>query len=273
MGRHDLRGEAKPKVTTTAGREQIEKPEERELEKKKAELASLEAQIVQHELDLATLRTELKAVENHYLATVGILYAELDQIQAQIAEAEARLRPSDLETQQQAADARTQAEESSQTARAIGESKSKLTESLKTLYREIAKRIHPDLATNDADRARRQKLMAEANHAYEEGNEAGLQAILNDWETSPDSVEGEGAGPELIRAIRKIEQIQRRLVEMEAEMQQLRTSDLYQLWAKTEEAENQGRDLLKELASQVERDIDAARPRLAAIAEIVHTHE
>ena len=254
-------------MTTRAGREEIQKPEEQELENKKAELASLEADLIQRELDLATMRAELTSFENRYLGTVGILYAELDQIEAQIAEAEARRRPSDLGAQEAAARARTQAEESSQTARAIGESKSKPTESLKTLFREVAKRIHPDLATNDADRVRRQKLMAEANRAYEDGDEVRLQAILTEWETSPELVEGEGVGPELIRVIRKISQIQRRFVEIEAEMQQVKTSDLYQLWSRTEEAKNQGRDLFKEMASQVEREIDAARKRLAAVTE------
>lgn len=131
----------------------------------------------------------------------------------------------------------------------------------------MAKLIHPDLATNDVDRARRQKLMTEANRAYEEGDEAKLQAILTEWETSPESAEGEGVGPELIRVIRKISQIQRRFVEIEAEMQQLKTSDLYQLWSRTEEAKNQGRDLFKEMASQIEQDIAAARKRLAAVTD------
>ena len=49
-------------------------PEERELEKKQAELSSLEAELIQRELDLATLRAEL-ADESRYLRTVGILYA------------------------------------------------------------------------------------------------------------------------------------------------------------------------------------------------------
>lgn len=254
-------------MTTSTSHEQIQKPEERELENKEAELASLEANLIQRELDLATLRAELTDFEIQYLRTVGVLYAELDEIQAQIAEVRARRTPSDPGTQEQAARARTQAQESSQTARAIGEPKSKPTESLKKLFREVAKRVHPDLAGNDADRARRQRLMAEANRAYENGDDAKLQAILDEWETSPDSVEGEGVGPELIRVIRKLAQIQRRLVKIEAEMRQLSTSDLYKLWLKTDEAENQERDLLKEIASQVERDIDAARTRLAAIAE------
>jgi hypothetical protein len=122
------------------------------------------------------------------------------------------------------------------------------------------------LATNDTDRGRRQKLMAEANRAYEDADEMRLQAILTEWETSPESVEGKGVGPELIRVIRKISQIQRRFVEIETEMQQLNTSELYRLWSTTEEAKNQGRDLLKEIALKVEKEIAVARKQLAALA-------
>ena len=68
-------------------------PEERELEKKKAELAALEIELIQREIDLATLRAELTDFESRYLRTVGVLYAELDDIEAQIAEAQARRNP------------------------------------------------------------------------------------------------------------------------------------------------------------------------------------
>ena len=64
-------------------------PEEQELEKKKAELAALEAELIQRELDLATFRAELTEFETRYLSIVGVRYAELDEIEAQIAEAQA----------------------------------------------------------------------------------------------------------------------------------------------------------------------------------------
>ena len=57
----------------------------------------------------------------------------------------------------------------------------KSSESLKKLYREVAKAIHPDLTTDEKERVRREKLMAEANLAYGEGNEAKLQSILSEW--------------------------------------------------------------------------------------------
>ena len=163
--------------------------------------------------------------------------------------------------------ARAKAKESAQATKALQELRPKPTESLKKLFREVAKRIHPDLATNEKDRARRQKLMAEANRAYEEGDEAKLQAILQEWESSPESVEGEGVGPELIRVIRKMAQIEKRLSAIEIEIEQLMASDLYRLKAKVDEAENEGRDLLAEMASQVEGQITAATKRLAGVAK------
>jgi len=246
-------------------------PEERELENKRTQLAALEAELAQRELDLATLKAELTIFESRYLREVGVLYAELDEIEAQIAEAQARLNPTNQQAQEQASRARAQAQESAQAAgaaRKSGEQKKfTASESLKKFYREIAKSIHPDLATDEADRARRQRVMAEANQAYADGDEARLQAILREWESSPESVKGEGTGAELIRTIRKIAQVEERLRFIEAEIIELKSSDLYQLKAKVEEAEGEGRDLLGELALQMKRQITEARERLAVISQ------
>jgi hypothetical protein len=103
---------------------------------------------VQLELDLATLQAELRTFEGRYLRFVGRLYAELDEINAQIAEALARFSPQDHPTQQQAAYARRQAHESAQAAGDAGTSESAPTvfhpsESIKKLYRDVARRVHP----------------------------------------------------------------------------------------------------------------------------------
>ena len=243
-------------------------PEERELRKKLSELAESETELAQRELDLATLKAELNTFEARYFRIVGVRLAELDEIEAQIAEAEARSKPDDERIQEQAAQARAQAKES---AEAIGisqeqkEEKFKPSESLKRLYRKVAKRIHPDLAEDEKERLRRQKQMAEANRAYEQGDEAKLRAILDEWESSPESVKGEGTAAELVRVIRKIAQIKKRLRAIEIEIAQLKESELYQLKTKTEAAEKEGRDLLAEMASRVDGDIALARKRLAEI--------
>lgn len=242
-------------------------PEEKELARKLAELTILEGELAQRELDLATLQAELHAFERRYLRIVGIRYAELDEIEAQIAEALAEASPKSSEAQERASQARAQANESAQASKVVQEPghRDKFTPSdtLKKLYREVAKCIHPDLATDEDDRVRRQRFMAEANQAYEDGDESRLREILREWESSPEAVKGDGIGAELVRVIRKIAQIQGRLQAIESILAQLRSSDLNRLKTEVENAETEGRDLLAEMASSLNQQIADAKSCLA----------
>ena len=135
-----------------------ETPEERELVAKKADLSVLETQLAQRELDLSTLHGELHAFEQRYLRIVGVKFAEIDELEAEIAEALSRRSPSDGTARKQAAGARAKATESAQATSALVLADSvefKPSDDLRSLFREIAKRIHPDLATDDTDRAKR----------------------------------------------------------------------------------------------------------------------
>ena len=234
-------------------------PEERELAAKNADLAALEIQLAQRELDVATLRVELHGFEQRYLRTVGVKFAEIDDLEAQIAEAINRRNPPDEAARQRAAEARRRATESAGVTSALEVRTHTVdfepSEDLKRLYREIAKRIHPDLATDDAERAKRTRLMAEVNRAYAEGDEGRLRAILNEWETSPDAVTGVGVGAELVRTIRKIHQVEGRLAGIEIEIAKLNGSELSLLRARAEAEQINGRDLLARMADQLDAQI------------------
>jgi len=115
--------------------------------------------------------------------------------------------------------------------------------------------------------------MAEVNSAYEKGDEIKLRAILDEWESSPESIKGEGTAAELIRVIRKIAQVEKRLHSIEFEISQLEESDLYQLKIKVEKAEDEDRDLMAEMASRVDEQIALANDRLNKIPGKVYTHE
>lgn len=243
------------------------KPEERELARKRAEQAAIEAELADRELRAANLRAELGSFERRYLHFVGSRYAELDEWKAKLAERVAREQPGNERAQQSARVARAIAGE---TKSAVGDENAKeprafkASPEMKRLYRDVAKRIHPDLTSDRKDRAKRQQLMAEANQAYEKGDEVRLAKILAEYDCSPEVVEGDGAGAELVRVIRRVSQARSRLAEIEAEMHELVRSDLYELKSRVEEAEKSGRDVFAEMTEKVEEQIALAKERLEA---------
>ena len=97
--------------------------------------------------------------------------------------------------------------------------------------------------------------MAEVNEAYARGDEARIRAILREWHASPENVEGDGPGAELVRVIRKIAQVEKRLKAIVAELDQHRQKELSRLKQAVEEAQANGRDLLKELGEQLDGEI------------------
>ena len=74
---------------------------------------------------------------------------------------------------------------------------------LRSLYREVAKRVHPDLTSDEADRSHRERLMAEANRAYEQGDALWLRRILEEYEVRAASDRRAGVPADLMRAVRQ----------------------------------------------------------------------
>jgi multidrug efflux pump subunit AcrA (membrane-fusion protein) len=248
---------------------QTQTPEQKELERKRAELARLESALTQEELTLATLKAELRAFEVRYLRIVGSRYADLDAIEAQIASAEAKLHPYDRHAQQRASDADAQARASADTVGSVQDpsesNRFMPSEELKSLYRKIARQIHPDLVTDEKERTRRHLVMAEVNSAYSCGDDERLRAILREWHSSPELITGEGPGAELVRVIRKIAQVEHRLSGIEIETAELKGSEVHQLWIKVKEGELLGRDVLAEMAEKADLDITKAQKRLEGL--------
>lgn len=254
-----------PKTTDPKPLSAIVKPEERELAMKLEEHAAIEAELADRELKAEHLRAELGAFEKQYLHHVGSLYAELDELKAQIAWQKAAENPSDAIARAAADEARARAEETKATAgekSEVAPRSFEATPEMKRLYREVAKRIHPDLASESEDRARREVLMAEVNQAYETGNEAKITKILTGYEHSPESVKGDGAGADLVRVIRRISQARARVAELDAETEALLRSDLYRLKSHLDQALVLGRDVLAEMAAKVANQISRAKSQL-----------
>jgi hypothetical protein len=244
------------------------RPEDAELTRKLEELAELQGRLVDLELQLLTLKLEIGEFEKLYHSNVGALYAELDEVEALIAERLAELRPLDTEAAETATDARKRADES---RRVADESARELpppverSKHLKDLYRTAAKQLHPDLAHDERDRMIRERLMTEANLAYEEGDEARLEAILDEYQSSPDTVVGSEVGAELIRAIRRISLALANIKKVETDIRSLRTSEIHKLKATVEEGRQRNRDVLRELAESLRHKICARRQYLQSL--------
>ncbi len=244
-------------------------PEEQELAVKQAELAKLQQELAQRELDLATLEIELRNFEIRYIRQVGSRFGTLDELEAKIAEHKAALNPENIAVQNKARAARKQADESDQRTQAANSTPQKAefkpSEDFKKLYREVAKQIHPDLSGNEEERLRRERLMTEANIAFENGDTQRLRQILQEWESSPESVKGEGIAADLVRIIRKIAQAQERLRTIDAQITALTNSDLFQLKKRVGESEMGGIDLLGRMAQDIDKRITAAQIELDAV--------
>jgi len=243
------------------------RPEDAELSRKREELMGLQARLADFDLQLLTLRLELAEFEKLYFSKVGPLYAELDEVEALIAERLARNRPLDRKAAESANRARKRAAVSREaTAASLALPSPVLrSQALKDLYRVAAKQLHPDLAQDDNDRAMRERLMTEANLAYEKGDEARLEAILEEYQCSPDTVVGADVGAELVRTIRRISLTKANIRKAEVEVEKLRTSETFKLKTTVDEGLTRGTDVLKDLAESLRSRLQSRRQHLHRI--------
>lgn len=246
-------------------------PDDAALRDKREQLAAVRSTLAEQESELAQVRAQLKTFEGRYLRQVGVLYAELDEMEARIAEREVDLYDSDT-ARLRAGDARRQAQETHDAA--FGEAREAEEfdppPRLKTLFREVAKRIHPDFARDNAEQRHFTLLMARANQAYSRGDAETLQRLLDDHREIDATIAGEGAVAELERITRQIHHAERDIANLEAERHMLLSGEIAQLHLDAEAAAREHRDLLMELATSLREQIDDAKYRLEFVERQIH---
>jgi cell division protein FtsB len=118
-------------------------------------------------------------------------------------------------------------------------------EKLKNLYRQLARRFHPDFAVDEEDRAYRTGIMMAINAAYT----AGDLGRLNELAARPDPQQPDLTDEELAKALTKeIEHCRSRIAEIAKELERLHKHPSALLKKRVEEAARKDRDLLEELA-------------------------
>ncbi|MFE1170849.1 J domain-containing protein [Streptomyces sp. NPDC058773] len=176
----------------------------------KAVLAAEQA-LIEFEIAVETFRVEVENFSRLHHQRLGPMYARLDELDAQIAEAVAA-RTGDPEDIRKAREARAsvlpmpeveelfhgwmgsdglfpeaQAMLTEQSVRPP--QKVRPSEEARKVYRDLVRKAHPDLARDDAERARRDAFIARVNTAYAQGDEGTLRELTREWEAGPAPVE------------------------------------------------------------------------------------
>jgi hypothetical protein len=241
-----------------------------EIAQKRIEQEQLESTLAQLEVELITLHTELNSFETKYLKKAGRYISELDALEAEIAELLSKLNPKIEEYWQYARESKEKAEQSERETRhaeeqPIEKSEFQATEDIKKLFRDVAKRIHPDFASNEEDRSKRSELMRQANQAFENGDVLKLLEILLEADFILAGSVNEDSELDLIN--KKIARINVRILALRGELSELRNSDLYKLMQEVREAEFRGIDLLQKMFDQLIARIHERKTRWIQLRE------
>lgn len=179
------------------------RPEER-LERA---VRAAEQALIEYEIAVETFRVEVENFSRLHHQKLGPMYARLDELDARIAEARAE-RTGDPEDRRRADEARARVMPMPGVEELFHgwmdgeglfpEAAAMLTEQpvrppqrvrpsdeARKLYRELARKAHPDLAPDDTERQRREEFITRVNAAYARGDETLLRELAEEWAKGP----------------------------------------------------------------------------------------
>jgi hypothetical protein len=247
-------------------------PGAEELVRRRAQLQVLSRRLLERERDLAAFRGELHAFETTYRKALGSRYARLDELAERLDETAAPADDPDGPDDGEDGPAERYPGQGVPGGQnwAWGERepdkeperRAVVSEDAKRLFRQLARLIHPDLAADPQERERRTNLMVAANDAYEQGDVAALERLLEEWHASPEAVTGGGTAAELERTLRRIAQVEAGMRRIDEELAELDASAMGWLRRRVEKAAREGWDLLAHMVRELDRQIGEAQLEL-----------
>jgi hypothetical protein len=145
---------------------------------------------------------------------------------------------------------------------------------LKRLYRKLALQFHPDLAPDEPTRQRWTEFMRKINDAYAARDEAALrglaEALYNEAPPDPGLTTERGLAllpdeDELSRAKSRLQAVQLAIQSVEGEIFDVEWGWEMKLRREIDAAQKKGRDLLGEIAADLQARLEKARRELAAL--------
>jgi hypothetical protein len=172
---------------------------------------------VRAEAELAATQAVLAEFSREHGWLMAPMFAQLDEVEAQIAEfcAASSGRPDDL---RDAGAARARARDSAGAAdfAAARASVPPPPAEARPLYRALARRCHPDLGVDEADRERREAFMVRVNDAYSRGDVDLLQRLTADWDATATAAPPRGSRDRLSALQASVDAVRGRLAQVRA---------------------------------------------------------
>ncbi|MBN1267001.1 MAG: hypothetical protein JXA25_16020 [Anaerolineales bacterium] len=135
-------------------------------------------------------------------------------------------------------------------------------EELRRLYRSLAKRFHPDLTTDPAEKIQRQEKMAKINQAYMEQNQEQL-LVLADEPYRPGVPQELSREHQVLGLYEEINRLDELILQLQNQLNELNSSDDLHLALEFSLAQHEGRDLLGEYAAYYEGQIRTLEQELS----------
>lgn len=263
---------------------QTQTPEAREYARYLVEIEERKRRIADRRAELESLKLALSRFEAEYHARVGVLFVELDRLRLSIREYELRIKrlkadpsidPAELEREiaaeftREREEVRAEEEETRRYERAFEREQARPhldpsdEERAKRLFRDLAKRFHPDLARTEEECRQRAEIMQRVNAAYAERNVAALEALAAENEINDASFEAKSIGEKLVWAIREIARLEAVSERQRLELIAIKASDLYVLQMRHQGGET----VLERLEGDLRSEIKLARGHLRVLID------
>ncbi|THA76579.1 J domain-containing protein [Streptomyces sp. A0642] len=243
-----------------------------------------EQALIEFEIAVETFRVEVENFSRLHHQRLGPMYARLDELDAQIAEARAA-RTGDPEDLRKAQEARAivmpmpgvdelfhdwiDSEGLSPEAAAMlteqpvrPPKRVRPTDEARKLYRELARKAHPDLAQDEKERARRDEFITRVNAAYGRGDEALLRELAQEWAAGPVVPEAElSEADELYARLNWLTQRKELLTVLAQELEQSAIGAMLRM------APDDPDHLLEEIAEQLLGEVSQRETELAGLVQ------
>ncbi|TFH37485.1 MAG: hypothetical protein E4G99_02480 [Anaerolineales bacterium] len=247
--------------------------EQRELQ---LDISERQERIAQLEFELSDTKVDLGRFEHEYAARVGTLERQVQNLEADLEQA--RFRAARRAQWGERADSpdmhvdvleqfrRTWAPREKPPAPPLEQPVTEeMKKELKTLFRNLAKRFHPDLVTDPEAKRWRQRIMAQVNEAYAAQDVRALKVLgeKQDRTEAPVQKSREQILADMRVEVRRLDGVIRSL---EQTLQDLINSHTVQLMLEVTIAARQGRDLLSEMASGLRKKIADLEAEIASLS-------